>query len=79
MAKMLTGIVVSTKMSKTVVVAVERKSAHPLYRKTVTTSKRYKVRIPEHITVAVGDHVIIRESRPLSRDIRFVVDRIMSK
>lgn len=77
MAKQLRGIVVSLKMIKTAVVAVERKTAHPIYKKIMRTSKRYKAHVTDDMKLAVGDTVIIEETRPLSRDKHFkVVERI---
>lgn len=68
----LQGRVVSDKMDKTVVVEVERMYQHRIYRKYVTTSKKYKAH-DEANTYKVDDIVIIQESRPLSRTKRWVV------
>jgi len=68
----LTGHVVSDKMDKTVTVEVTRTVKHTRYRKYVTRSKRYKAH-DETNTYGVGDKVVIRESRPLSRSKRWVV------
>jgi small subunit ribosomal protein S17 len=66
------GTVVSDKMDKTVVVAVERRYAHPLYGKQVTRSKKYHAH-DENNEYHVGDTVRIVETRPLSRTKRWRV------
>jgi small subunit ribosomal protein S17 len=66
------GLVVSDKMDKTVVVAVENRSAHPKYGKIVVQSKRYKAH-DEDNKCKVGDRVRIQETRPLSRTKRWAV------
>lgn len=68
--KSRTGIVVSDKMQKTIVVAIVRKAKHPLYGKTVTLTKKYKVHDEEN-KAKVGDKVLITETRPLSKDKRW--------
>jgi len=68
--KSRTGVVVSDKMEKTIVVEIVRKAKHPLYGKTVTTSKRYKVHDEEN-KAKIGDKVLITETRPLSKDKRW--------
>ncbi|MGC8713009.1 MAG: 30S ribosomal protein S17 [Leptodesmis sp.] len=66
------GLVVSNKMDKTVVVAVENRSAHPKYGKIVVQTKRYKAHDEEN-KCKVGDRVRIQETRPLSRTKRWAV------
>jgi len=73
----MTGIVTSNKMTKTVVVEISRKFRHPLYRKVVHSSKRVKAH--DEIGCQIGDRVEIVESRPLSRDKRWVVESIVKK
>ena len=73
----MTGIVTSNKMTKTVVVEISRKFRHPLYRKVVHSSKRVKAH--DEIGCQIGDEVQIVESRPFSRDKRWVVENIMKK
>ena len=68
--KSRTGIVVSDKMDKTVVVAIVRKWKHPLYGKTVKSTKKYKVHDEENIA-KTGDKVLITETRPLSKHKRW--------
>jgi small subunit ribosomal protein S17 len=60
------GVVVSNKMQKTVVVAIENRSAHPKYGKVVVKTKKYKAH-DEEDKCKEGDLVKIRETRPLSR------------
>src|SRR5919108_5859305 len=73
----MTGIVTSNKMTKTVVVEISRKFRHPLYRKVVHSSKRVKAH--DEIGCQIGDRVEIVESRPLSREKRWVVESIVKK
>src|SRR5512132_2525466 len=73
----ITGVVTSNKMTKTVVVEISRKFRHPLYRKVVHTSKRVKAH--DEIGCQIGDQVQIVESRPLSRDKRWVVESVIKK
>jgi small subunit ribosomal protein S17 len=70
------GEVVSDKMDKTVVVAIENRSPHPKYRKIVVRTKKYKVHDEEN-QCRVGDRVRIRETRPLSRTKRWIVAEIL--
>ena len=65
--KSRTGLVVSDKMDKTVVVLIETKVKHPIYKKTVTKSNRFKAH-DEKNECTVGDKVLIEETRKLSRD-----------
>ncbi|NET31822.1 MAG: 30S ribosomal protein S17 [Cyanothece sp. SIO1E1] len=71
------GLVVSDKMDKTVVVAVENRAPHPKYRKIVVKTRRYKVHDEENIC-NVGDRVRIQETRPLSRTKRWIVADILN-
>jgi len=68
----LNGTVVSNAMSGTVVVEVARFVRHRQYGKFISPSKRYKAHDPKN-QCALGDTVIIRETRPISKDKRFVV------
>lgn len=60
------GTVVSDKMDKSVVVAVMRVRRHPLYKKTVRSTKKYLAHSPRN-DVHIGDRVLIEETRPLSK------------
>jgi small subunit ribosomal protein S17 len=70
--RVLTGLVVSDKMDKTVVVEVTRRVKHPKYRKYINRRKSYKAHDEEN-NFKAGDRVVIQESRPLSRSKRWVV------
>ncbi|MBF0157975.1 MAG: 30S ribosomal protein S17 [Magnetococcales bacterium] len=70
--RVMQGTVVSDKMNKTVVVAIERKVQHPLYGKIVRRTKKYLAHDEEN-RCQIGDTVQIEESRPLSRRKRWVV------
>lgn len=70
--RVLQGTVVSDKSDKTVVVRVERRFSHPLLKKTVRRSKRYKAH-DETNECKVGDIVLIQESRPISKEKCWVV------
>jgi small subunit ribosomal protein S17 len=70
--RVLQGTVVSDKCDKTVIVRVERRFMHPLYKKYITRSKRYAAH-DEDNRCKVGDQVRIRECRPLSRRKHFEV------
>jgi small subunit ribosomal protein S17 len=64
-------------MTKTVVVEITRVFRHPLYRKVVHSSKRVKAH--DEIGCQIGDQVQIVESRPMSRDKRWVVESVIKK
>lgn len=72
------GRVVSDKMEKTVVVAVERLVTHPLYGKRQQQTKRLKAH-DEQNQAKVGDKVLVMETRPLSKDKRWRVVEILEK
>ena len=72
------GLVSSDKMDKTVVVVVEEKAKHPLYKKTITTSKKFKAH-DENNECGVGDKVRIVETRKLSKDKNWRVAEIIEK
>lgn len=76
--KVRTGMVVSTKMNKTVVVQVERVFRHPFYQKVVRASKKFKVH-DEKNECRVGDLVKIMETRPISRDKRWRIVSILGR
>ena len=61
------GTVVSDKMDKTIVVAIEQRVKHPLYKKIVKRTKKFKVH-DENNVAGVGDKVLIAETRHLSKD-----------
>ncbi len=73
----LIGKVVSTKMNKTVLVETERLVPHPLYRKRLKKTKKFKVH--DEVGVKVGDKVKIVSTRPLSKDKYFKVGEVIEK
>ena len=73
----MVGKVTSNKMMKTVVVEIVRKFRHPLYQKVVFSRSRVKAH--DELSCQVGDEVQIVESRPLSRDKRWVVETVLRR
>lgn len=76
--KVKDGIVVSNKMDKTVVVLEVTMKLHPLYRKRIKNSKKYKAHDEEN-KCEIGDKVTIMETRPLSKEKRWRVVEIIEK
>lgn len=76
--KQRVGMVTSDKMDKTIVVSVTEKVKHPLYKKFVTRSVKFKVH-DENNECREGDRVRIMETRPLSKDKRWRLVRIVEK
>jgi len=76
--KVRTGFVTSDKMDKTVTVAVERKTQHPMYKRVVKKTKKYKAHDEEN-RCNEGDKVRIIETRPLSKSKRWRVLEIIDK
>jgi len=76
--RVLVGEVVSDKMQKTVVVSVERLVAHPRYRRTIRRRTKFKAHDPQNLC-RVGDRVAIVETRPLSKDKRWRVLKIVHR
>lgn len=74
----MVGVVVSNKMQKTIVVRVDRRVKHGLYGKFVTRSEKYKAH-DEKNDAKMGDQVVVKESRPLSRDKRWVLTSILRR
>ena len=72
------GFVVSDKMDKTVSVAVERKTQHPLYKRVIRKTKKFKAH-DENNECSEGDKVKIMETRPLSKTKRWRVVEILKK
>jgi|TARA_B100001142_G_C14344573_1_gene659382 small subunit ribosomal protein S17 len=71
------GIVVSDKMDKTVVVLVEKRYMHPIYGKTLKTSKRFMTHDSSN-SCKIGDKVVIQETTPLSKTKRWKVTQIFN-
>ena len=76
--RILQGVVVSDKMQKTIVVKVDRRVKHAQYLKYLTLSKKYKAH-DEKGEAKVGDRVEIIESRPISRDKRWALRRVLER
>lgn len=76
MHKTLTGIVVSTKMNNSVIVEVTTQKPHPMYRKLLKKTKRFKADLNGK-SVAVGDTVKITETRPISANKFFLVTELV--
>ncbi|MBM4319437.1 MAG: 30S ribosomal protein S17 [Deltaproteobacteria bacterium] len=76
--KEMEGIVTSDKMQKTVVVQIEHRILHPVYKKYVKRTLRYKAHDAAN-SAHVGDRVLIRETRPLSREKRWTVVEILER
>jgi small subunit ribosomal protein S17 len=72
------GIVVSNKMNKTIVIAVENKYSHPLYEKTLKKTRRFMAHDEKNDCI-MGDLVLITETRPLSKNKRWEVKQILTK
>ena len=70
-----TGIIVSDKMDKTVVVKIDRLKMHPIYRKKYKVSKRYKAHDEEN-RFKIGDKVMIIEAKPTSKEKKWIVIEI---
>ena len=76
--KTVVGNVVSTKMQKTIVVEVERRKAHPLYRRVVRMTKKFYAHDEEN-TARVGDVVRLEETRPLSKLKRWKLQEVIRR
>ncbi len=76
--KVRVGIVISDKMDKTIVVAIRDNTKHPLYKKTIKTTTKFKVH-DENNEAKTGDIVEIVETRPLSKDKCFRLNRIVER
>ncbi len=71
-ARLLKGVVVSDKMTKTAVVEILRLKKHPKYKKYYKVSKRFKAHNPEN-QYHTGDKVVIQETKPTSKDKRWII------
>ena len=76
--KQLVGLVFSNKMDKTIVVKVERVTKHPLYGKRIKKHKKFMAHDPEN-KCGIGDKVLIRESRPLSKNKKWELVEILER
>ena len=78
MRKTRTGVVVSDKMDKTIVVAVKDSVQHPLYKKIIKRTKKFKAH-DENGEAGIGDRVEIMETRKLSKDVNWRLVKIIEK
>ena len=78
MSKTITATVVSTKMHKTVIVEVKRATPHPIYKKKIRRSRRFKVHSEEG-NIIVGDTVTIVETKPISKEKHWKIQEVVKK
>ena len=78
MSRSLTGKVVSTKMNKTIVVAVERRKSHPLYKKSYLVTTKFQAH-DEKGEAKDGDLVEIIETRPISKNKHFELKKVLER
>lgn len=76
--KVRTGLVVKNKMEKSIIVSVERRDGHALYKKVVKIHKKYAVHDEDNVC-NVGDFVEIIETRPISKTVRWKLSKIITK
>lgn len=76
--KELEGVVISNKMQKTVVVQIQDQVKHPIFKKYYIVKKKYKAH-DEKSECQVGDRVLLRETKPLSREKRWAVIKVLEK
>ena len=76
--KVRQGVVVSDANDKTIVVSVEERKPHPIYKKMITTSKKFHAH-DENNEAGLGDTVLIMETRPLSKMKRWRLIRVVEK
>jgi len=70
-----TGIVISTKLAKTATVKVDSRWTHPVYKKTITRSKKYLVQ--DDLGIKDGDQVVIQATRPISKKKCFKIIKVI--
>lgn len=78
MSRTLQGRVVSTKMEKTIVVAIERRKSHPLYKKSYLVTTRFQAH-DEKGEAKLGDVVEIIETKPISRHKHFMLSKVIER
>jgi len=74
--KTFRGVVVSNKMDKTLIIAIDMKRPHPKYKKIMKKTK--KLYIDDNLKANIGDQVLVRETRPISKLKRFTTLKILS-
>ena len=72
MPKILEGKIIAIKTPKTAIVLIERKFRHPMYKKVIKKSKKFKAHY-EDIKIEIGDNAFIKETRPISKDKSFEI------
>lgn len=77
--KTFQGKVISTKTAKTAVVEIISRIKHPFYKKIILKMNKFKAHFDENLKVALGDTVLIAETRPISKTKHFIVIKIISK
>lgn len=78
MAKLMTGVVTSDKVDKTIVITVAARKTHPLYRKQYTKNTKFMAH-DEKNEAKIGDRVVISETRPISARKHFKLSRILER
>ncbi len=78
MAKSFTGVVSSDKADKTIVVAVENRKTHPIYKKQYSVTRKF-IAHDEQNQAKIGDTVLIEESRPISKRKHFVMKQVIAE
>lgn len=78
MAKIFQGVVISTKMAKTIVASVVNQYKHPLYKKLLRKTKKFKIH-SENSEVKIGNVVEFVEGRPISKDKKYKLVKIIKK
>ncbi|CAN5678890.1 30S ribosomal protein S17 [soil metagenome] len=78
MAKTLTGVVSSDRGDKTIVVSVQTRKTHPIYKKQYKSTKKFMAHDEDNLA-KIGDKVVISETRPISKSKRFVLQDVVEK
>ncbi|MDR2063228.1 MAG: 30S ribosomal protein S17 [Candidatus Nomurabacteria bacterium] len=78
MARTLTGVVKSDKRDKTITVSVTSRETHPVYRKQYSVTRKYTAHDEKNVA-KVGDTVLIKESRPISKTKTWVLEKVLEK
>jgi len=78
MKKQRIGVVISNKAEKTITVSVQTRYAHPRYRKIITKTKKYMAHDENNIGI-IGDVVLLEECRPISKNKKWTIKKILHK
>lgn len=76
MQKIFEGTIISIKTPKTAIVLTERKMRHPVYQKVIKKSKKFKSHY-EDLKIEIGDNVIIKETKPISKEKYFEIIKVL--